>query len=438
MTSERGNFYAFISFNIALLLFLGSNGPFLFADSQEYLSMSPLRAPVYPIFLYLLKLLSAKYFLHIAVFIQVGLTLFAARHLCGQLRRKLDWSLPVALFAYLLMLLPLFHFSDCALCLYIGNTIATEALAYPLFLLLCAAALRALWEPERKPLLLMAFLSAFGLLIRPQLIFTYPLTLFVIFISGRRKTWNATQLAPVLGAFLVFSGLAYLGQRTYNGFIRNPFLKQELLATVLYVSEPKDAELFASHRDSETVKKIFSRIESQNAFLAQKTNPTQPVSSHYTRNFDPICWGILHQSMAEDIGPEVTTPERFSRMDSVCGDMLRVLAPRKIPQLLKLLAIKLWTLGLFPLLAFAGYILSLLFTRDVSGEEKLFVQAVWVLAASNILLVAFSAELLQRYLFYTNMLMCVSLATILSHWQKGELRLQPYGFGASAKVLNFH
>jgi len=408
----------FIGANLLLLALLTFKGPVLIADSPTYLSPSPYRTPIYPLFLAALKFLSPGHFMGLAVFIQTALAMSGALLFCRALKARLGWNAAMTLSAYVLLLLPLFKIPLCPLGQEIGNTIASEGLAYPAFLGLCAAGLRALCEPAFRTLLPLAFACAFCAAIRPQLLFTYPLFLSAVLTAWHKKAVAPLKLGTALLALLLFHGAFSLSQKIYSGFSPNPFTRQQLLTTVLYVSGPEDAALFETSEDSATIKAVFSRIEELKAFAGQRHLFQRSLAEHHEQSFNPICWLSLHQSFDAVLDQNITAKERLGRLNDAYGRMLSVLVPAKKTDLAKFYLMMLWQNSSLTLLAAFCFMLYFMRVYDISRPENLFALMCWLLALCNLLLLSFSATVADRYLLYTRPLLILSLLALFHSWKK--------------------
>ena len=408
----------FICGNLAVLLFLTLKGPILISDSASYLSLAPYRTPIYPLFLAGLNLLSPTHFLALAAFIQTALTLVAATLFCLELKKRCSWSARSTLLTYLLIILPLFKLPLCPLCQETGNTIGTEGLAYPAFLAFCAIGLRALCESGFKNLLLLSFTASLCAAIRPQLLFCYPAVLFVLFAAWRNKTVAPLKLVAGLLALLVFHGLFSLGHKIYSGFTPNPFPRQQLLTTILHVSEPEDCALFDNSQDSATIKAVFTRIEELKAFSGQRHMFQRSLAKQQEQSFNPICWLALHSAFDSALEKNLPEKERMRRLNNAYGRMLTVLVPAKKSELAKFYLLMLWQHS--SLLLLSAFALMIFFMRvyDLNKMENRFALMCWLTASSNLLMLIMSATVADRYLIYTRPLLIISFMVLFYSWRK--------------------
>lgn len=420
MPNKNNHLLLFLTANIALLAFLTSGGPVLLPDSQGYLSLDKLRGFPYPLFLSALHLLAPKYFLSLAALAQTAAVLCAATLLCRELGVRLRWNTGISLLAYGIALLPLFNFPLCAVCQDIGNTISTEAIAYAAFLLACAAGFRALCEPQLKILIMLAFGTALCAAIRPQLLFTYPVLVSILLVLRYTKKTSTLKLSVSLLALLLFHTSFGLAQNFYSGSAINPFMRQQLLTTVLYVSEPEDARLFAQSRHYATIEKVFMRMAEHNSFAKDRHHHQRSLAEHHGLGFDPICWSALHQSFVMDIGPELSENERLTVLKQAYGEMLITLLPLKWKPLLKTYVFILWQNSSLTVLAVLGFMLFFMRVYDLSLPGNLFALMAWLCAVLNLLTLALSATVEPRYLIYTHTPVLLSLLGLFNSWMSSR------------------
>ena len=414
MPNKNNHLLLFLTANIALLAFLTSGGPVLLPDSQGYLSLDKLRGFPYPLLLAALHSIMPKYFLSLTALVQTAGVMCAAMLLCRELAARLRWNPGISLLAYGIALLPLFDSTLCSACQNIGNTIGTEGIAYAAFLLVCAAGFRALCEPQLKILLILAFGTAFCAAIRPQLLFAYPVFVSILLALRCAKTTSTLKLSVSLLALLLFHASFGLAQNLYSGSAINPFMRQQLLTTALYVCEPGEAELFISSPHYRTIKKVFARMGELNAFAGERHRYQRSLAEHHGLGFDPICWNALHQSFVMDIGPELAEKERLKLLKQAYGEMLKTLLPLKWKPLLKTYAMILWQNTSLTLLSVFGFMFFFLRVYDTSRPENLFALMAWLCAALNLLTLAFSATVEPRYLIYTHPPVLLSLLAIFN------------------------
>ncbi|HOX22691.1 MAG TPA: hypothetical protein PLL10_04440 [Elusimicrobiales bacterium] len=420
-TGERIHKLLFILGNLVLLLYLCGKGPVLVADSQQYISQSPLRTWAYPVFLTLLKLIAPMSFLSLAVLVQNALVLITATVLCRQLTGMFQLAKPTALLAYSITISPLLDSSLCPFCYGIGNLITSDALAYAAFLLLSAAGLHALIGPNLKNLIWLAALAVLGAALRPQLLFTYPLILFVVFLAWRKRVFRKTALTAGLLALLVFHFLSALGQRIYSGSVPSPFARQQLLSTVLFLSSPEDVALFKNSPHSNVIRRIFALAEEKKIFAEYSLRAGNTTCDYYDLNFDRIAWDVLHQPLIGACWPNKKYTECMESLCDVYSEMLRVLLPRKVLKLCSLVflrAVNSSSPALLLVFACAFWFMRL---HKLRFNENMFALMACLLACSNFLVVSISALMEERYFIYTQPLLLSALLVLFNKW-KQELR----------------
>lgn len=165
-------------------------------DTPSYLYFDPSRTVGYPAFLWLVKLLTG----HAAAAVPLQMSLLAlSLYLLGRSFHDLVGRprLSLAFQVFLLASPDLWRFSA---------ELMTEALATASVALWCAQLLRLIRRPSPRDYLLLALISAVGMLVRPSLIVLFAgSTIAALLLKSRRQRASAIgSLVPIgLGAYLL-------------------------------------------------------------------------------------------------------------------------------------------------------------------------------------------------------------------------------------------
>lgn len=374
-----------------LLLFKMSQGPFLAPDSQGYLSLSPHRSLLYPLFLHGCQFLFGGINYGV-VLMQFALGTWGILHFTTTLRRSFEIAFGVVVSMLILLVLPYFW-------QHLGNYVLTEALCYPLFLFLLSYLVAYLKKDQPKD-----FYKALGIalvltLTRSQFIFLWPAFVIVAVYQG----YHYKKLKIVLSRFCLVLLVAVMAQgieRSYNYALTGtfkgvPFVGRQFVVLPLYLSDPADEVLFDKPEEKEFFQGVSVKMDSENL------RSVGWQSRNVVTTFEDVYNLICHQTVGA-FGPLLSS-NPFEQ-DAQLLSMGLTLAKHHWQDYAKFY---LSTLRI----GFGGYCMTFVF--GVLGllcffyavSRRSFIQEVFLLCLmmhlGNTMLVALFEPLLSRYMIYT-------------------------------------
>lgn len=279
------------------LLSLGARG--IGRDSSHYLGNSPIRSPLYPLILDLYHQFFEVGNYTVLIFLQIGLGLAAVIYLARTLQNlfKLpEWTT----FVFTIVLWSPYFFGDYKF----GNAVLTEAVCYPLYMLLFAFLVKGLCKKQPKELYKVIGCLVLLMLTRRQFLFVYPL-----FAIGLAYAWwffkDRKPLYKVLAVFVLSIVVTDLLERSYaymnhGKFSTVPFVGFQLSVAPLYFSQNSDAELF----EEPLVRELFIEVHKRMTDKGITYETFDPrvmdfYGHHYAGSYNPICWLVVRKVLAE-------------------------------------------------------------------------------------------------------------------------------------------
>lgn len=325
------------------LFFTWLDGAVICVDSPGYITMSLSREPVYPLFLWFFRFLfgEGEGYLLAAVIVQGLLSALAAWSLAGFLTKEFQRN---RLDNLILVSLPLFvsllcRFAAKRSAMY-SNSILSEGICIPLFLLFARWMLDYCFHKGRKALVLSAVLSVLLISARKQMMITaFLLMAAIVFTQARGKQvlWALVK-AVLFGAviFLCVSGI----DRSYNLVLRGEGVRHSsddrfLLTVVFYEAEREDAERISDEKIKDLFLKIYDRCEEQ-GFLGHSAgqgwfNRVDHFTNHYDNIQIDTMWPMIREYVDASMnGSEV---EREAEIDRIMDEITDALLPKKAGKL---------------------------------------------------------------------------------------------------------
>lgn len=412
----RGPNWPLAALSVLILAYALATGPAGVRDSASYLAAAAYRTALYPTFLTLLGAAFGPFQLYAAVVIQILLGLCAGWRLLRSLGHQGLRGWPLR-FAGALIALPYLW------PLAVGNSIASEGLAYPLFLLAASELLEAVRGASPGATVRFTLWTSLGVLARPQLLFLAPAALVVIgwqhlCRQGRRSAPSWIAFASLLALGL---GTALLTECSYHRwrhghFAVAPFTDLQLMASALYVSNEEDAG--ALEPDQVTLFTSLRRhAADKHLLLANNPSHTGLASfaAHYGHVYNDLVWRTvvpeLRKALAD--GQELQSGHFFEAA-SLLRPMAMALIRRHFVTWLRLA----WS----NLLQGLGshYALLVLLTIPIaaarSPADRLasLLLAAAALHLANLGLVSLIQVARLRYTFYTDILYLASLLAFIA------------------------
>ena len=317
--SNKKRWIPFLLLAALLLFFEGMflvYGPGVYNDSEQYLQMHIHREPLYPLFLWVLRLCTPEHYLVLMGILQNLFMAVSIWLLTGSIARKFSLSAGWQLLLVLVQVFPHLmtkYFS--VMSVFITNSVMSEALTFPLFTLWVMNALELLWEGKRKNAVGMLLLSILLSLTRSQMMVTvlifFLVELFrIIFVCHKKRILvSAVGLVLVLAAAF---GIRILTVRCYNlavhgRFINNTYGNVNLVTDMIYASDREDGENIKDEQTRAFFYEIFDKaweIEGNYQFAGSSLSQR---AEHIEQKHDDIKFYCVEDTFYQYYDQNVTT-----------------------------------------------------------------------------------------------------------------------------------
>lgn len=258
----------YLGLAILSLIFFGVNagtfGHVLGGDSEAYYTQFHHHigvSPLYPLFIYLLKLMVGEgLYLDAAAVVQILFLVFAIIYVVAVMSEQFSlsaWESAVVWFFAMIpfgILLP----EDP-----IGHTIMTESITFPLTYLFTAVMCRAVLKKENKFFAQALGLAMVSALVRSQMLFLFAVIGLAYFyvewkVLGVGKRFFCRLLccfAVIILAMKSTSWMTDIYERVFFGAENVAYSDQTMVQHMLYLSDAEDEQLF----EDEDIREIFRR-----------------------------------------------------------------------------------------------------------------------------------------------------------------------------------
>jgi hypothetical protein len=391
-------------------------------DTEEYLTFSVIRPPLYPLLTKLFHTLFASDYLLLLVTFQIIFVLAAAYLLSQTLRTYFKLPSFVLLIVHFFLISPLIPAHRIYSGIYgnIGNTICSEALSYGLFMISWIFFVKSIFNPSRKNISIFSFFCVLNTLNRLQFVFMYPIVFLLIsFMFNRTRNVKTVLQSIFLTIVMITGGLLVDKQyhRYVNGVsIISPGGSFGVLGTVLFVSDPSDVVVIKNTADRDIVLKMLLSFDKQKALLRYHQEMGYQPGAFYFRYFaGSIMTGMneIYQQKFKFQSPE--NDGVYLGLDSLSKRVLPSLMARKWYEYGKLSIIKLIDSFTFREGIFMGILIMMQPWRLRSKMDITFI-LVLVMILTNRLVITPTTHLGDRFLFYTDNMEQVMLVVNWGTW----------------------
>lgn len=396
--------YSVLTIYVAFFLFAFSRPIETFPDSQGYLNMSIYRSPVYPIFLSIVKLISGAFFNSITLVVQIGFSLFAIHYFVKKLKEHISIHPIWFLLLTIILLIPCFYSQS------ITNRFLSEALAFPLYLLVLSHFCISFIQENRKYLMYGLLFLFVLMLTRGQFIFLVPIALLILlYISLKKKELKKNSWLFLF--VLLFPFLVSLCDKTYHSikhdaFVSTPWSGIHLLSSAMYVSDKEDVSLFSSEKERIFFSTIYDLLAEKNLNIHHlNLSAYDDESSFYITNFTNIANSTIFNVGKNLVGQDLTYEETFIALDKLTLNMTMPLVLDNLGPWLKLY-LKNVIHGFGGSKYFLLYIILLVFgllnIKESDDPRIKLITLGALLTLTNVSVVAIGIATAKRYMFYND------------------------------------
>ncbi|MGY0393094.1 hypothetical protein ACW5R3_11130 [Bizionia sp. KMM 8389] len=413
--------YLFFGFSFIFIMLK----PLQFAnDSEGYLNISIIRSAPYPIFLAAIKFIFGSYFNIATVFFQACLGLFSCHYLLKTLKTYVKLQAVWYFLIGLILLIPyLYHHA-------VANKVLSEALAYPLYLLITAEFIKILKTKTIKnygvlfPLLLLLLLT------RKQFLFLVPIglivTTYLSFTTKRHK-----QLLPVALFFIVLPLIVSVIDRTYHKFqhqhfVETPWSGIHFITPAFYVADSSDVSLFETAESQSLFKETYSQLAQKqlNIHHLKPTDKKDMVLPYISKYAEIANHTVLPVGL-EVTGPHLTEDIGYITVDKITRSMTLPLISNNFKPWLQLYiknVINGFGNAKYMLIYLILLIYALISTYKNPTFKNELISFLLLLTCANICLVAIGMHTLKRFTFYNDWTLFLVIFILLSNFNTRNIK----------------
>ena len=419
--SRKAGLAALALIAIGLFALLLSNGARFGGDTEDYIQGLAFRSPGY---VWLLQAYNTIFGSAESLYEPANyLILVAAQLLFGLvaawvMARTLEVLFPLppwlTVLVFTILLTPYF-FGDYRF----GNSIQTEGICYPIYLIAFSLVLRGVSTRNLKPLFIFLPLLFVLVITRKQFVFVYPAFAIVLayaflFFPQRLATKLLLALlfaAAIIGADLIERARVHA---VSGNFATIPFTGIQLIAAPLYFSSGDDRTLFDDDQQVQVLfdafhKKMLEHSLSYEA-ITDKSVTVNHYYNHYAGAYPQIVLQVVVRIMKE------RGIESDFEIDRITTDMaIRLLAADPLPSLKLYFHNVKFALGGYYMMLFIAVVFGLSFLAHLWRRDALslclFLAILFHLG--NFTAVAIVETILRRYSAYTETVLTVLLIAAL-------------------------
>lgn len=294
---------------VSLLFYLfwfAVDGMIMSVDAQSYIDGYYGREALYPSILFLLRsLFGASSYLYVTVLLQCIFAAVATWRFTEVLAAKFHLGiLSIAAIEGI-------QFAVVLLCRFFAvrrstycNSIESEGIAIPLFILFVLELLQFLWSKRYKYLVWVTLLAVCLICTRKQMLMVLPILLLTYLGAGIYLKFNLKKvlisLCSVIAAFGIAQGVNYLYNFALRGEFMHPTQNYTFLAiSALYSSDMEDVENIEDENLRALCMTIVSQIEDREYSYKYASGGWEQLAHHYADNYDLIQFEITYPAIYE-------------------------------------------------------------------------------------------------------------------------------------------
>jgi hypothetical protein len=388
-------------------------GVVFFPDSDGYMNVELFRSCGYPIFLSLHKLFFGAFYLKMVVFSQFVIIFYAVFHFLNTVQQFVLKNVFFIGILFLILLMPLFYEFN------LPNTILSESISYPLYLLVLSNLFHFIQFKTTKQLLFSILIAIFLMLTRGQFLFLTVVFLIVFIIFHKIEVFKKRNLMIAIFIFLIpflitFIDVAY-HKIVHNRAVTTPWTGVQIATMPFFLSNSSDVEAF----DDPVEKEYFN-------FVYQKLFEKKILQSQMDPNLDQMDYFKLVYPLISNftINPDgeaffknvKTLDEKAIQNDKFSSKMFLPLVQRHPFEFAKLY-IKNLGYGFgntkYFLLFMIFLAVSFWFLIKKSNQILWFIFVICLCGIGNVMLVSIAETCISRYCFYNNWVLIAVFLVLL-------------------------
>ena len=395
--------FLYVIVTFGLFVFCLSNAPLISPDSQGYIEMDIIRSAGYSVFLNIHKLIFKNYYLNAVVISQLFFCLFSIFFLLKSLSQTLQYKKEYLFLIFLILCVPIIYEHK------IANSILSEGLAYPLYLLAIGTFLQASILNKFKFFYFAAFITFLLIQVRGQFLFLIPLFLicFLLFEIKKLKAKKYIVLITLLTCipFLsVFVDVLY-HKIKHNQATTTPWTGVQIAAIPFFVSNKNDSLIFDEPNQKAYFNLIYSKLEQKKLLLKFIPKENYSTVDFYSERYVAIANGTINEEGEKFFKPSFSINEKTILNNKMASSMTLPLIKKNFFKFCKLYfqnVIKGIGTSKYFILIIILLILSVLKWYESNDKNAKFIIIGSLALLGNVFIVAFAEPTIIRYVFYND------------------------------------
>ncbi|MBR9914076.1 MAG: hypothetical protein GYB32_04505 [Algicola sp.] len=305
---------------IAVAICCISRSAMYLPDSEGYLNMSIIRSAAYPLFLNTVKLVFGSWFETAIVILQTLLGLLAVDYFIKKIKAVIHLHNLWYLLLTILLLTPYVYNH------LVANYILSEALAYPLYLVIVAQLMCITLTKNPKDFKFALPLMFILMLTRSQFLYLVPVAMLVWFyISYRPKSYKLNTW--LLIALICLPFLTSLADKSYHSlkhdyFVSTPWTGIVVISAPLYVADEEDATVFTSESEQEYFNKVYEALQRKHLNIYHLDPAYQSETSlPYINSYTSIANETVLPVAQSHVGNQLSYNETLIEVDQLTRQM---------------------------------------------------------------------------------------------------------------------
>ena len=324
-----------ISLLFYLFLFV-FDGISLSMDAQSYITGFYSREPLYPSILFLLRwIFGESSYLYVMVLLQCILFAVATWRLTEVLTSKFSLGIVGC------CVIEGIQFAVVLLCRFAAgrkstycNSIESEGIAIPLFILFIVELLLFIWNKNYKNLIVYNLFAVCLICTRKQMYIVLPIMFFVWLGTKILLKFDWKRSILMLCSVFVTLGMAVGIDYLYNYALRGEFMRHTkdfafFTITAFYSSDIDDVENIQNENLKPLLVSIMSEIEEKEYSYKYAPKGLRALADHYGNNYDLIQFEIMYPFIYEYVDKQgnYSANEREKLADDITRQALKELVP---------------------------------------------------------------------------------------------------------------
>ena len=264
-----------------------NRGAIYFPDSYTFLDMAFNHSPFYCSFLKVITSIFGNYFEIPLVIIQYLIIAFGINFFVKTLKHVFN------IHAFGVILIQLICLAPCIYLHNLGSAILSEALTYPIFLLIFAFSLKLFVEENLRYLYKICVLLFILILTRGQFLALIPVLILIVgYVIYKTKSLKKHYYFIILLAFIPI--ITSISERVYNKvvfghFVNNAMNYVHIIASPFYIANESDISLFTDKEERVYFSMIYKSLKEAKLNRNQNLSLDKDDYLFFQHNFPEIC-----------------------------------------------------------------------------------------------------------------------------------------------------